>query len=287
VIGRLAELASGDEGSPLGSVEQITLEREQADRSREAVLFQLARDVTLLRQFIGTIQSVNATGPAGTIGRDPLGPKPKELPNLSNLSVFMSGELGLAARWSIGPGERATSGRLTIIGQRGKAILHMTAEDDWSLDVAGDQPVHETFSADAAGERIFSRLSRAASSEGLRDDSAWLDACRDQEAAEAVDRSLARRRTIELYGEEHTEADSFKGVMAMGGCLLLLVVMGVAFTAALAEGLRLPIREWPVVRAWPVCLLVPVAIFLLMQLLQLAVKRPDAGPQASGEGWRR
>ena len=52
-IAQLVEMVSWGEGSPLGNVEQITLEREQADRSREAVLFQLARDVTLLRQFIG------------------------------------------------------------------------------------------------------------------------------------------------------------------------------------------------------------------------------------------
>ena len=52
---------------------------------------------------------------------------------------------------------------------------------------------------------------------------AWLAACRDQEAAEAVDRSLARGRTIELFNEEHTEEESFKSVMAMGGCLLLVI----------------------------------------------------------------
>jgi hypothetical protein len=119
-----------------------------------------------------------------------------------------------------------------------------------------------------------------------REKSPWLDACRDQEAAETVDRSLLRGRTIELYGEEHTEADSFKGVMSMGGCLVLLLVLGVTFMAALAEGLRLPLRDWPIVRMWPICLLVPAGIFLLMQLLQLAVKRneSDAGQIASGEG---
>jgi hypothetical protein len=288
-IARLTELVSWGKNSPFGNVEQITLEREQADRSREAVLFQLARDVTLLRQLIGTIQSVNATGPTASVGRDPLGPKPKELPSLVNLSVFLSGDLGLAARWSIGPGQGATSARLTIVGQRGKAILHMPAADDWSLEIAGDQPSRESFAAELNSERVFWKLSHAALSAEFRDDDAWLAACRDQEVAEAVDRSLQRGRTIELYGEEHTEADSFKGVMAMGGCLLLLLVIGVTFVAALAEGLRLPLRSWPIVRMWPICLLVPVAIFLLMQLLQLAVKRREAGTthMASSEGPHR
>jgi hypothetical protein len=276
-IVKLVELVSWGPGSPIGSIEQITLDREQADRSREAVLFQFARDVTLLRQLIGTVQSVSATGPTAQIGRDPLGPKPKELPSLANLSVFFSGDLGLAARWSVSPGPRAMSARLTIVGQRGKAILNMPAEDDWSLEISGDQPSRETFAAELGSERVLWKLSHAASSAEFRDDDAWLAACRDQEAAEAVDRSLQRGRTIELYGEEHTETDSFKGVMAMGGCLLLLLVIGVTFTAALAEGLRLPLRAWPIVQMWPICLLVPVAIFLLMQLLQLAVKRPESG----------
>jgi len=271
-VARLVEIVSWGESSPIGKVEQITLEREQADRSRAAVLFQLARDVTLLRQLIGTVQSVNATGPTATIGRDPLGPKPKELPSLANLSVFFGGAEGLAARWSIGPGQRLASARLMVVGQRGKAILQMPAEEEWTLEITGEQPSREAFAPDVNGAVIFQKLDAAAAAGG----DAWLAACRDQEAAETVDRSLQRGRTIELYGEEHTEADSFKGVMAMGGCLLLLLVIGVTFTAALTEGLRLPVRAWPIVRMWPVCLLVPVAIFLLMQLLQLAVKRPEA-----------
>ena len=54
------------------------------------------------------------------------------------------------------------------------------------------------------------------------------------------DRSLARGRTIELFNEEHTEEESFKGVMAMGGCLLLVMALGVLFVAVVVEGLRLP-----------------------------------------------
>ena len=111
-----------------------------------------------------------------------------------------------------------------------------------------------------------------------RDDEAWLAACRDQEAAEAVDRSLARGRTIELFNEEHTEEESFKGVMAMGGCLLLVMALGVLFIAVVVEGLRLPMRTWPLWRLWPFYLLVPIVAFLLLQLLQLAVK-PRAGSE--------
>jgi hypothetical protein len=174
---------------------------------------------------------------------------------------------------------------LTVVGQRGKATLHMPAADDWRLVIQSDEPAEAKYPPSFDPQGLLRRLSHTGADESS-EKSLWIDACRDQEAAETVDRSLLRGRTIELYGEEHTEADSFKGVMSMGGCLLLLLVLGVTFMAALAEGLRLPLRDWPIVRMWPICLLVPAGLFLLMQLLQLAVKRHDggAGPTASGGG---
>jgi hypothetical protein len=156
----------------------------------------------------------------------------------------------------------------------------MPARGEWELEITADRQSRETFPAKFDHSATFQALGAAEIRDG-----AWIDACRDQEAAEAVDRSLLRGRTIELYGEEHTEADSFKGVMAMGGCLLLLLVIGVTFAAALIEGLRLPLRAWPAMQMWPVCLLVPVAIFLLLQLLQLAVKRPESeAPSVANDG---
>ena len=90
-----------------------------------------------------------------------------------------------------------------------------------------------------------------------------------------MDRSLLRGRTIELFNEEPTEEQSFKGVMAMGGCLTLMASFGVLLLVALVEALQLPIRGWLIWRLWPVYLLTPLAVFLLMQLLQLAIKRED------------
>ena len=276
-IRSLAEIVSWGESSPLGAVEQISLEREQADRSRPAVLEQLSRDLAAIRQLIGTIHSVSASGPAASLGRDPLGPKLKELPSLANLSVHVVGDEGLSARWSIGPALARPSGRLTVTGQRGKAVLQMPNGEDWSLEVGGDNLARESFAARPDPAGMFRKLSHAISTEDFKDDEAWLAAARDQEAAEAVDRSLARGRTIELLGEEHTEEDSFKGVMAMGGCLLLALAVCTVFVATIVEGLRLPLRNWPVWKLWPVYLLAPIVVFLLLQLFQLAIKRetPD------------
>jgi hypothetical protein len=281
----LADIISWGEGSPLGAIEQVVLEREQADRRRPAILTQLARDIAVLRQLIGTIRSVSASGPAAILGRDPLGPKSKEPLSLANLSVHFTGDEGLAARWAIGPALAQPSARLTVIGQRGKAVLQMPSGLDWSLEIGGDNMAAESFAARPDLANVFWRLSHAMATDEFKDPEAWLAAARDQEAAEAVDRSLARGRTIELFGEEHTEEESFKGVMAMGGCLLLLTALAAVLVAVVVEGLRLPLRNWPLWKLWPVWLLAPIVAFLLLQLLQLAIKRdtPDLNRLAGSE----
>jgi hypothetical protein len=281
----LEDMVSWDETGPLGKVEQTTFEREQADRSREAVLVQLARDTTLLRRLIGTIRSVTASGAAMALGRDPLGPKLKEPPPLANLNVHLVGEEGLAARWSVAPAALQPSGRLTLIGTRGRAVLQMPAGGNWSLTVSSDSTTTETFEANKTPERIFWQLSHAASAKEFYDSSAWLDACRDQEVAEAADRSLLRGRTIELFSEQHTEESSFKGVMAVGGCLVLTVALVAVLMATLIDGLQLPVRNWPAWRLWPFYLLAPIAFFLALQLFQLALKRESRAARqlTSGE----
>jgi hypothetical protein len=270
---RIEELVSWRQSSPIGNIEQITLEREQADRSRDAVLVQLSRDAGLLRRLIGTIQSVSASGPSAPIGGDPLGPKLKEPLSLANLNVHLGGDEGLAARWSMAPALSGAQGKLTVIGQRGKAVLHMPPATNWSLEIVGDKNATETFGPHNDAQSNFWKLTHALATDEFYDELAWLDASRDQEVAEAVDRSLQRGRTIELFNEEHTEEESFKGIMAMGGCLLLLMALAAVLLATVVEGLRLPMRNWPLFQLWPFYLIVPIGAFLLLQLLQLAVKR--------------
>jgi hypothetical protein len=263
----LAKSLWAGEGLPVGHIEQIVIEREQGDRGRPAVLAQLARDAAIVRRLVGAIRSVTATGQAPKAGRDPLGPKPEELPALANLSVALGGEIEAPARWSVGPVAAREGAKITLVGERGRAALDLPLADCWQHEIA------------AALDR-FEQLVAG----GEAATAAWLDACRDQEVAEAVDRSLSRGRTIELYNEQHTEEDSFKGVMAMGGCLLLVGALGVLFVATIVEGLRLPLRDWAVWRYWPVYLLVPIAVFLLLQVLQLIVKKetPDLRPFVGG-----
>jgi hypothetical protein len=275
-VRELVDLVSYGDSSPIGSVEQVVFERGLVDRSRASVLTAFARDAAVLRQVVGTLRTISASGPAPVAGRDPLGPKPKEPASLANLGVHVSGDEGLAARWSVIPSHSGQHASITLIGQQATAVLHMPEQGNWRMDVAGSEQRTKSFAANQDHERALWQLSHAHEPE-FRDDQAWLHACRDQEAAEAIDRSLARGRTIELFNEQHTEEDSFKGVMAMGGCLLLLGALGVVFVATIVEGLRLPLRDWAAWRYWPVYLLVPIGVFLMLQLLQLVVKKepPD------------
>lgn len=268
----LYDLLNAGENSRLGKIEQVLFEREQTDRSRPAVLGQLARDVAILRSFLGDVRSISASGPAPALGRDPLGPKPKELPSLSNLSVHLGGAWEPAVRWSVSPIVDREGAKLTLVGQKGKAVLRIPCQGPWSAEVQGENRPIENVLDSSGPMSSLARLQKAIENPELVHDQ-WLNACRDQEVAEAVDRSLARGRTIELFAEEHTEEDSFKGVMAMGGCLLLMMAIGAVFLATIVEGLRLPIRNWPAWKLWPVYLLAPIVVFLLLQTLQLAIKR--------------
>jgi len=271
----LAAIFRAREESPIGATEQIAFERYQADRSRAAVLEQFARDVVLLQKLIGEIRKVNATGPAGATQVDPLGPKSRVKPSLTNLSVHLVGETGASARWSIVPATEAPHGVLSLRGSRGQATLTMPRGcGAWKISY----PAGSSEECDGPAKDELQLWSERLPAIIRGEESAplsWIDACRAMEATGAIDRSLERGRTIELYHEEHTEEQSFKGVMAVGGCLMLVTALGVVFLATIVEGLQLPFRNSLVWRLWPVYLLAPMAVFLLLQLLKNVVKKTE------------
>lgn len=268
-IRAISSLATDNHPSSIGAIEQVLFEREMTSRSRPEVLAQLARDMSVARALVGDIRKMNATGAAVGETVDPLGPKSKTLPSLENLSVHLSGEEPFAARWTVLPAERDNQLRITAIGARGRAVLTVgsglcpTAE--LKVSVSGEsQPAVTQFASDDGFEFVGSD----------QQIHTWLDACRDVEVATSVDRSLERGRAVEFFGEEHTQEQSFKGIMAVGGCLMLSVTVVALFVAAAVEGLQLPLRESPVWRAWPAYVLVPIVLFLLLQLLQGVARRP-------------
>ncbi len=277
--GALAELAAaieqGDK-SPLGAVEQVLVARHLRVRDRDHVLRQFRRDARLLRDFVGDIESVNATGGAGS---DPW----------ANLSVSLRGARGLTARWSVEPaaGDRLAS--VTLVASRGKAAASEFAPGQWALEPpAQDPPWSDDLSEDET-HRIAAALRGADA-----DATAWAEACRDLDLADQVETSLRRKRTIELHRDENPEEHAFKGVMAAGSCLLLVIALLGLLVFAVVEGFRMPLIDDPsaiappddadqlprwhlLVRLWPVY---PLLAFLALQLLLFVAKRESKARQS-------
>jgi hypothetical protein len=136
----------------------------------------------------------------------------------------------------------------------GKSPFHR-AYDQWNEPAV----VLETFACAFRGEAVSP---------------IWQDACRDVEIAATVERSLARGRTIELYDEEISEEATFKGMMAVGGCGVLLLGLLGLIVAATLDGLQLSFRHHLLWRLWPVYLLFPIVVFLGLQLLKLVFEKP-------------
>ncbi len=89
------------------------------------------------------------------------------------------------------------------------------------------------------------------------------------ELAEATVRSLRRGRTVDLHYETISEESTFKSVMTSTGCVIFLVGLLAVPLALAGPPLGL---GWTIYIAY----LVPVAfaLFVLSQVLRLAVKRP-------------
>lgn len=288
---RLVRLATADSDPPLGPLEQITFERALVDRGRQNVLDQLARDVSLLRPVMGEINKMTATGADASSA------------SLANLAVSLTGRDGLIARWTVLPADRTTSGQLTLVGGHARAVLQMPAGSPWVLSIGGDQPQEVRFPEWSEPSAALAEFDKAIS--GKAPVPAWIDTCRDLEVADTVEISIRRGRTLDLSTETPTEEGTFKGVMAVGSCALLLLTLLVLLVGSVIEGMLLPrqraeyqrqAREqragtpdgsdrlpspggerpsaWPlVVRLWPVY---PFAIFLLLQLLRLVFRAPSS-----------
>jgi myo-inositol 2-dehydrogenase/D-chiro-inositol 1-dehydrogenase len=123
-------------------------------------------------------------------------------------------------------------------------------------------------------ETIFRRLETCRSDRTAASSDDWDEACRALEIEEAIERSSRRGRTIDLHHEQVSEEETFKGMMAVGGCAMLVWVLSMLLMAGLVEGLQLPLRNTIVWRLWPLALILPLALFLLLQLLRLVFERP-------------
>ncbi|MEE3371286.1 MAG: hypothetical protein VX346_18270 [Planctomycetota bacterium] len=286
---RLVETVSMGQAPAIGRLEQVTLDREMEDRHPRSVLAQLVRDAGVLHPLLGRIERVSAMG--GDHGRQ-----------LTNLTVTLSGQDGRIARWTVHPAAAGPRARLTVIGTAGSCGLEMPQElQRWkSIDGVDDAKRWDHWDPALAA---ITALERAIETDV--DDPSWLEATRELEVVDGVEQSLRRGRTIELLDQRPQEEGTFKGVMAVGGCGLLLLTLMILIIGSVLEGLQLP-RHRPILdaakdfaegaaaetttadpgyplwlRLWPVY---PFALFLLLQLLRLVY--PSAGGTPQGRRGR-
>jgi hypothetical protein len=255
----LAAMAGALADAPLGRLEQIVLERTMAERSRRSVLGQFARDAEIIRLLAGEMTKVAAMTPL------------TEKADYATLGIQMSGPGGVLVRWSVGPVEDMPGGALSLIGSRGKATLGMPEGDDaWMLETrVGGQTTSQVLEAPNTAASTLEQFDQARGGAEVRPN--WIDAARDLELADAIDRSVRKGRTVDLYYEEHTEQGTFKGMMAATGCgLLLFTLVLFVLITALTGFVRVP-------KFWPIVLLAVLAIFLLLQFLKLVY--PSEGPR--------
>lgn len=274
---RLTEIVAAGESSPIGEVEQILMERSLRDRSRASVLAQLARDAAILRHVAGAASNVSAAG-ASSDGA-----------SLGGLSVSMTCGHGTLARWSVAIGDEAEGARLILVGRHGRASLEMPPFGAWRLAViAGEDTKSETLEPDSARAALDNLRLALSAPEALVN---WPDACRDLEVVASVEESLRRGRTIPIYEQKASEEQTFKGLMSVGSCAVMVVLLAGVLVWAVVEGIRLAqlTRDGPpagqrddteaaprtplLVRMWPVY---PLAAFLLLQLFRLVFRKPPA-----------
>ena len=255
-----------------GRVEQVTLDREMQERDPQRVLAQLARDAGILHPLLGRIDRVGAMG--------------GDRRQLTNLTVTLSGQDGRIARWTVHPATGGPRARLTVVGTAGSRALEMPHEPQRWRAIDAPDNVEGWDDWDPATAALTA-LSRAI--EEGDDGTSWLQATRELEIVDGVERSLQRGRTIELLDQRPQEEGTFKGIMAVGGCGLLLLTLAILIVGSVVEGLQLPRRRPSpealadpnaavvdagstvegrhlLIRLWPVY---PFGIFLLLQLFRL------------------
>jgi hypothetical protein len=266
----LAEFADWiRDGHPaIGRVHQVTCDRRAADASRSMVLGHLARDVELLAMIGGDIRRVSAIGP-GTSDA-----------SFASLQVQLTTANVASMRWSVGStGSGAAGMQVAFLGERGTVTFYASevtsgAPPTWRLETASDsdgddQPLPAIDGSQSAITRFVAAVAEAAH-ERRADASTWDAATRDMEVVDAVELSLQKGRTIEVFQQQLTERLAFRGTMAALGCGLLLVAFLAVVAVAILGGAEGTLQQ-RLAPAWPLILLAVLAFFLLLQAVPMLV----------------
>ncbi len=172
----------------------------------ERVSDYLLPDVGLLRWLGGEYHQVTAINSSTLTG------------GIAMATVTLTGENLPDAVWSLRPVNGPSHWQLAITQRSGTTTFQGSAADG-NVVQAGS----EDAAPFDAGTAILRFMEQSLSSPHARPD--WTDLTRDFEVLDAVRRSLARRRTIDLHFETTSERSLFKTQMTAIGCGTLLLTM--------------------------------------------------------------
>ena len=261
-------------------MQQVVVERCLIDRSRYSALRQFSRDALLLKQILGRFRQIGAIGPEHGSA------------DYSRLSVHMNSETGVVARWSSIPADGAKEARISLVGTNGQLSIDISDNATrWDVGQSIDPILDEQPAIWDEASAVVESIVRQVRAKDVP--STWESACRATDLSELIDSSLRRNKTLELYHEAHSEELTFKGMMAVGGCGLLLLTLGLIFAAAIVNTLEIPFLEHPIWqetpwkylywRRWPFYLLGLLAFFLLLQLFKLVFAGSSPGLRETGD----
>ena len=259
----------------LGSFRGLRMEAPPPARDASLVRFAFARAIDAVRPIIGDVNALTATG-------DPPGDDP-ELEVVVHLRS--SGTRSAEVRIRSG-----TSGsvRLTLLGLLGTLTLEIDMRQPHEARFLRQQATGGPESIELPPwdphEAIFAVLT---GSIGRREGGELpgpnlLDGTRAMELAEAVTRSLRRGRTVELHYESISEDATFKSVMTSTGCMVFLAALALLPLSMAGPPLGLP---WTLYI--PYIILPALVLFVLMQALGLAIRRPSKVPSPAPNSTRR
>jgi hypothetical protein len=167
----------------------------------------LLPDVSLLRILGGEYHQVTAVESATRTG------------GIVLATVTLTGENLPDAVWSLKPVNSPSRWKLTVTHSAGTTTFEGSA-DPWEIVSSSLSNAPVTLDE---GHVLLEFIERRLSTPDERPD--WTDLTRDFEVLDAVRRSLARRRTIDLHFETTSERSLFKTQMTAIGCGVLMLTL--------------------------------------------------------------
>lgn len=245
-----------------------------ADQLRTCLL----EDVDLLRCLGGDYDQVTASR-SGDATR-----------GVSLATVMLAGSASPPAVWSATATRLEEAWHLTVAGERGTALLsgdparlefrfesrlmegpeHAGHREDLASaepPEEGNSSAHATVHVDPGAWQLEHTESMFAGRH-VRPD--WTDLTRAFELLDAVDRSVRRRRTIDLHYEAPSERNVFKTQMTAVGCSLLVLTL-VATIAYLVLAAMFDLNA-TVKHVARFLIFLPLGVFLVLQMLLFLTK---------------